>query len=68
MNVISCSTKKLCEVSSRKTDLHLKIHEKWRRDFPEDTFDLNEWQKLYGMAFLASSETKIQSLQFKFYI
>ena len=27
--------------------------------------DLNEWQKLYGMAFLASRETKIQSLQFK---
>ena len=42
-----------------------KIHEKWKRDFPEDTFDLNEWQKLYGVAFLASRETKIQSLQFK---
>ena len=63
--MISCSTKKLYEVSGGKTDSHLKIYEKWRRDFPEDTFDLDEWQKLYGMAFLASRETKIQSLQFK---
>ena len=35
------------------------------KGFPEDIFYLNEWQKLYGMAFLASRETKIQSLQFK---
>ena len=34
-------------------------------DFPEDIFYLNEWQKLNGMAFLASRETRIQSLQFK---
>ena len=58
LNVISCSTKKLYEVSGRKTDLHLKIHEKWRRDFPDDTFDLNEWQKLYCMAFLASRKPR----------
>ena len=54
LNVISCSTKKLYEVCGEKTDFHFKIHEKWKRDFPEDTFDLNEWQKLYSVAFLAS--------------
>ena len=41
------------------------MHEKWKRDFPEDIFHKGEWQKLYGMAFLASRETKIQPLQFK---
>ena len=65
LNVISSSTKKLYQVSGGKTDTHLKNYEKWKRDFPEGIFYLKEWQKLYSMAFLASRETKIQSLQFK---
>ena len=42
-----------------------KVHEKWKEDFPEDNFSLQQWQKLYSVAFISSRETKLQSLQFK---
>ena len=61
--MITSSTKTLYEVSGGKIDTHLKIHEKWKRDFPESIFDLNEWQESYGMAFLASKETKVIHLR-----
>ena len=53
LSMFNCFSKKLYDIVSGMIDSNLKVHEKWKNDFPEDIFDLNERQKLYGMAFLA---------------
>ena len=42
-----------------------KAKDKWCQQFPEEQFDGQKWSICYTMAFKASRETKIQSLQFK---
>ena len=65
LNIFDCSSKMLYNVIAGKINGCYKVHEKWEEDFPEDNFSLQQWQKLYSVAFISSRETKLQSLQFK---
>ena len=65
LNIFDCSSKMLYNVIAGKFNGCYKVHEKWEEDFPEDNFSLQQWQKLYSVAFISSRETKLQSLQFK---
>ena len=65
LNIFDCSSKMLYNVIVGEFNGCYEVHKKWEENFPEDSFSLQQWQKLYTLAFISSRETKLRSLQYK---
>ena len=65
INLYSLTSKNIYGVLLDNLTHVSKAKDKWCQQFPEEQFDGQKWSICYTMAFKASRETKIQSLQFK---